>query len=59
MYIIRMSFQGVETSPTNMVYFNTIKEVYPGNSSYEMQTGGLLKNLRESTTIEKVRSYRN
>ena len=56
MYIIRMSFQGVETSPTNMVYFNTIKEVYPGNSSYEMQTGGLLKNLRESTTIEKVRN---
>ena len=56
---MHMPLQGVETSPTNMVYFNTIKEVYPGNSSYEMQTGGLLKNLRESTTIEKVRSYRN
>ncbi len=42
---------------TNIVYFNTIREVYPGNSSYEMQTGGALKNLRESTTIEKVRNY--
>ena len=37
-----------------IVYFNTIREVYPGNSSYEIQTGGVLKNLRESTTIEKV-----
>ena len=46
----------MENSPSNIVYFNTIREVYPGNSSYEIQTGGVLKNLRESTTIEKVRN---
>lgn len=31
--------------------------LYPGNSSYHRETGGKLKNLRESTTIEKVRAY--
>ena len=54
---IWMLFQGVENSPSNIVYFNTVKEIYPGNSSYEIQTGGVLKNLRESTTIEKVRDW--
>lgn len=49
--------QGVENGVTNIVYFNTVKEVYPGNSSYEMRTGGSLKNLRDKTTIEKVRAY--
>ena len=34
-----------------------IKQIYPGNSSYAIQTGGRLKDLRESTTIEKVRDY--
>ena len=31
--------------------------MFPGNSSYEMRTGGRLKNLRESTTNQKVRDY--
>ena len=34
-----------------------IEQVYPGNSSYTVQTGGKLKDLRESTTIEKVKNY--
>ena len=50
-------FQGVEHKPSNIIYFDLIKQIYPGNSSYTVQTGGKLKSLRESTTIEKVRAY--
>ena len=50
-------FQGVENKPSNIIYFDLIKKIYPGNSSLTVQTGGLLKDLRESTTIEKVRAY--
>ena len=34
-----------------------IKQIYPGNSSYTVETGGRLTPLRESTTMEKVRAY--
>jgi Zn-dependent M16 (insulinase) family peptidase len=34
-----------------------MNQLYPGNSSLTQQTGGRLHNLRESTTIEKVRAY--
>jgi len=33
------------------------ERMYPGNSGYYAQTGGGLENLRNSTTIEKVRQY--
>ena len=33
-----------------------MKHVYPGNSSYSVETGGKLQNLRE-ITIEEVRNY--
>ena len=49
--------QGVENKVSNIVYFAMIKHLYPGNNSYISQTGGKLSNLRESTTIEKVRAY--
>ena len=47
----------MEHKPSNIIYFDLIKQIYPGNSSYTVQTGGKLKSLRESTTIEKVRAY--
>ena len=50
-------FQGVENKPSSIIYFDLIKQIYPGNSSYTSQTGGRLKAIRESTTIEKVRAY--
>jgi len=33
------------------------ERMYPGNSGYYAQTGGSLENMRNSTTIEKVRQY--
>lgn len=55
--VVYSEMQGVEHKPSNMIYFDLIKQIYPGNSSYTVQTGGKLKELRESTTIEKVRAY--
>ena len=33
------------------------KKLYPGNSGYYALTGGKLENMRNSTTMEKVRKY--
>ena len=55
--VVYSEMQGVENKASNIIYFDLIKQVYPGNSSYTVQTGGKLKDLRESTTIEKVRAY--
>ena len=38
------------------MYFAMAKKLYP-NSGYYSETGGYLKNLRDSTSIEKVREY--
>lgn len=56
-YKHKLLLQGVENSASNIIYFNTVNEIYPGNSSYQSRTGGALKNLRQNTTIEKVREY--
>lgn len=55
--VVYSEMQGVENKPSNMIYFDLIRQIYPGNSSYTVQTGGALRNLREDTTIEKVRAY--
>ena len=41
----------------NWIWRNMQKHIYPGNTSYHSITGGALKNLRESTTNEKIREY--
>jgi predicted Zn-dependent peptidase len=49
-------FQGVEHSSANILYFELAKKLYP-NSGYNVETGGYLQNLRNSTSIAKVRDY--
>ena len=48
--------QGVEQSTANIMYFSLAKKLYP-NSGYKSETGGYLRNLRNSTNIQKVRQY--
>ena len=55
--VVYSEMQGVENKASNIIYFDLIRQVYPGNSSYTKQTGGKLKDLRESTNIERVREY--
>lgn len=46
--------QGRENSGECIVSKKLLENVYPGNSGYKSETGGVMKNLRESTTNEKV-----
>ena len=46
----------MEHSSANILYFELAKKLYP-NSGYNVETGGYLQNLRNSTNIAKVRDY--
>ena len=55
---LRFFPQAKENRPGTLLYLELDKLIYPGtNISYHVETGGKLKNLRESTTIKKVRDY--
>jgi len=54
--VVYSEMQGVEHSSANILYFELAKKLYP-NSGYNVETGGYLQNLRNSTNIAKVRNY--
>jgi len=54
--VVYSEMQGVEHSSANILYFELAKKLYP-NSGYNVETGGYLQNLRNSTNIGKVRAY--
>ena len=49
--------QSKEQSKNRVMSFAARKKLYPGNSGYSQNTGGALKDLRSSTSNEKVRKY--
>ncbi|XP_050536251.1 uncharacterized protein C05D11.1-like [Daktulosphaira vitifoliae] len=55
--VVYCEMQGRENTVDNVVYYSLIKKLYPGKCGYKSVQGGLMKNLRESTTIEKIRKY--
>lgn len=46
--------QGRENSGESRVHLEMLRAAYPGKCGYKSETGGLLKNLRESTDNIKV-----
>lgn len=48
--------QGRENSGESRGNLELLRQIYPG-SGYSAETGGIMKNLRESTNIEKIRKY--
>merc|ERR1711892_799888 len=54
--VVYSEMQGVEHTSANILYFELAKKLYP-NSGYNVETGGYLQNLRNSTNIAKVRDY--
>lgn len=48
--------QGRENSASSRCEYNLLKAMYP-NSGYSSETGGIMKNLRSSTSNTKVRAY--
>lgn len=48
--------QGRENSAESRSYLELLRKIYP-NCGYSAETGGIMKNLRTSTTNKKVRDY--
>ena len=49
--------QARENTGGELCSFTTLQLMYSGECGYKSNTGGRLKNLRESTTNEKIRNY--
>lgn len=52
--VVYCEMQGRENSGESIVARSLLQKMYPGNCGYKSETGGIMKNLRESTTNEKV-----
>ncbi|XP_064481278.1 uncharacterized protein C05D11.1-like [Ornithodoros turicata] len=55
--VVYCEMQARENMGESLCMLNMLRAMYPGNCGYRYETGGLMKNLRESTTNKKVRSY--
>lgn len=55
--VVYCEMQGCENTGETKVHTDMLRAMYPGHCGYKSVTGGLLQNLRESTTNEKVRNY--
>ncbi|XP_071452193.1 uncharacterized protein C05D11.1-like [Hetaerina americana] len=55
--VVYCETQGTENTGESLVHLAMLRALYPGHCGYKSQTGGVMKNLRESTTNVKVRKY--
>ncbi|XP_011314165.1 uncharacterized protein C05D11.1 [Fopius arisanus] len=55
--IIYCEMQNKENTGESLSSVELIRSIYPGKCGYKSVTGGLLKNLRESTSNEKVKAF--
>ncbi|XP_017886890.1 uncharacterized protein C05D11.1-like [Ceratina calcarata] len=55
--VVYCEMQGKENEGEYLVYVELSRAIFPGKCGYKSITGGALKNLRESTTNEKVKKY--
>jgi len=54
--VVYCEMQGRENSAESRASLTLLREIYP-NCGYSAETGGIMHNLRTSTTNEKVRNY--
>ena len=52
--VVYCEMQGCENDSENWCFLAMLRALYPGHCGYKSETGGLMKNLRESTTNQKV-----
>ncbi|BFZ06020.1 hypothetical protein BsWGS_09058 [Bradybaena similaris] len=55
--IVYCEMQARENSGESRTQRALLRALYPGDCGYRYETGGIMKNLRESTTHEKVKKY--
>lgn len=54
--VVYCEMQGRENSGESRAWLELVRAIYP-NSGYSAETGGIMHNLRTSTTNEKVREF--
>nr|XP_018913326.1 PREDICTED: uncharacterized protein C05D11.1-like [Bemisia tabaci] len=55
--VVYCEMQGRENTGESLVYLKLMRELYPGKCGYKSETGGIMKNLRESCNNTKVRDF--
>ncbi|KAK9870443.1 hypothetical protein WA026_008009 [Henosepilachna vigintioctopunctata] len=55
--VVYCEMQGRENSAESRLHLALSRLMYPGKCGYSSETGGIMKNLRESTSNEKVKNY--
>ncbi|XP_023020385.2 uncharacterized protein C05D11.1 isoform X1 [Leptinotarsa decemlineata] len=55
--VVYCEMQGRENSAESRMHLNIARNIYPGKCGYSSETGGIMKNLRESTSNIKVKNY--
>lgn len=55
--VVYCEMQGRENSAESKMHLTMARALYPGKCGYSSETGGIMKNLRESTTNTKVKNY--
>jgi len=55
--VVYCEMQGRENSGESRTHLEMLRAMYPGHCGYKSETGGIMKNLRESTSHQKVVDY--
>lgn len=55
--VVYCEMQARENSGDSRCYLEMLRSMYPGKCGYKSETGGLVENLRNSTSNEKCREY--
>lgn len=55
--VVYAEIQSKENTSADKTYTELSRLIYPPESGYHYQTGGVLKNLRETCNNEKVRAF--
>lgn len=52
--VVYCEMQARENTGESLINLEMLRAMYPGNCGYKSETGGAMKNLRESTSHTKV-----
>ncbi|KAK7070200.1 hypothetical protein SK128_011894, partial [Halocaridina rubra] len=55
--VVYSEMQARENSEYDRCYLAMLRAMFPEPSGFRSETGGIMKNLRESTNIDKIRKY--
>ncbi|XP_054283976.1 uncharacterized protein C05D11.1-like [Macrosteles quadrilineatus] len=55
--VVYCEMQGRENTGESRVYLQLLRTIYPGHCGYKSETGGIMRNLRETVNNDKVRAY--